>query len=187
MRRSNPFKQDLLRWLLEFCYPGDHPEGLGRFAVGSHFFDDPRTQELRDAVINVLRAYTTGTSASKKAVVILERAFNEPVELVRSVNSTNPPLFSTLFSLEPTFGKGARNVAEALHRYLGHGGTPFPFVCKTCEKVTELTKPNRRFCSEKCRNDFWNAKKMEGYYREKQRQSREHNKRLKKARKGGTK
>ncbi len=165
MRKSNPFKQDLLRWLLRFCYPEEQPKSPDNY------------QELRDVVIETLRAYATGTNISKGAFTALQRAYNEPVKLISSTNHTTPPKLPRLFMVKPSFENQAREVAEGLSRYLGHVGPPFPFVCKTCEKVTELTKPNRTFCSEKCRNDFWNSKKMEAYHREK--------KRLKKARKGG--
>ena len=166
MRKSNPFKQDLLRWLLRFCYPEEQPKSPDKY------------QELREAVIDTLRAYVAGSRMSKKAFTVLQRAYNETVQLISSTNETNPPKRSRLFLVKPSFENQSREVAEGLHRYLKlHTGPPFPFVCKTCEKVTELTKPNRTFCSEKCRNDFWNSKKMEVYYREK--------KRLKKARKRG--
>ena len=166
MNKTNPFKRELLRYLLEYCYPSDQAEGFGRYAGGSDYLDDPRTQELRDAVIDTLRAYATGSRMSKKAFTVLQRAHNEPVKLISSTNLTNPPKLPRLFMVKPSFENQAREVADGLRRYLKlHTGPPFPFVCKTCEKVTELTKPNRTFCSEKCRNDFWNSKKMEAYHR----------------------
>ena len=168
MRKSNVFKQDLLRWLLAFCYPDDYP---GITATGIP--EDPRIEPIRKAVIDTLRAYVSGSRMSKEAFTALQSAYNEPVKLIPAFNQTNPPKQPRLFMVKPTFEQIARRAAEGLHRYLSlHTGPPFPFVCKTCEKVTELTKPNRTFCSEKCRNDFWNSKKMEAYHREKKRQKK---------------
>ena len=171
MNKTNPFKRELLRYLLEYCYPSDQAEGFGRYAGGSDYLDDPRTQELRDAVINVLRAYISGGSASKKAVLVFERVLNEPVKLARSIYLTNPPLTSSLFGLKSTFSRGGRNVVSGLLDYLNESGPTYAFVCETCQKISQRLKPNQRFCSDQCRWDFWNESRG--------------SKRLKKARKRG--
>ena len=64
-------------------------------------------------MIDTLRAYVAGSKMSKKDFTVLQRAYNEPVELISSTNRTNPPKLPRLFMVKPSFENQARGAELA--------------------------------------------------------------------------
>jgi hypothetical protein len=182
MRRKHPYKQTSLGLLLSFAYPEDGETYFDAGLIPAPGLADeesinayPDKDALRAAVIAVLRAHITREPLNRSVLKAIERAQNEPVTVTFALRMTTP-LRLGLMRADPI----GRIVTDRLFSYLNESGPLYGSICQKCAKVFLLTKERQRFCSKQCRQDFWNDQKMEGYYAEKLKQSREHKKRLKK-------
>jgi hypothetical protein len=176
MNKLIPYKRSKLDWLLRFAYPDS-----GGLPVYSQNLLDayPNTEVLRGAVIDILSAKICRRDLGKKdSIRVLERALNEPIKLLPIyLEPSGEPSWKD----SPTIG---RYVGQTLIEYLNLPGV-VGSVCKRCDKVFLPTRqPKQHFCSTRCRWDYWNEKKMEGYYAAVRKRSREHKQRLKRM-KGG--
>lgn len=134
---------------------------------------------MRAATVDTLRAYITGGKIQEQTIATLQKAANHRVTFTSTFCFSNPPKVSGLFKQKSTPGSTARTAVDILHHYLRLTGPSFGLVCQQCQKVAERLKPNQRFCSDQCRWDFWNEKKMEGYYLKKQQERRAYKKKRK--------
>lgn len=191
MPKSNPYKRTLAGLLLGFSYPDD---GRQYFEAGTipipAFVPEtlaayPAKEELQSAVAEILRANVRQNLPSKTSVEIIEHAYNEHVKVTLQVRGRGwgRELRDVKYSLERIRGLG-RIVTEALFNYLEQDGPEYCSICEVCEKVFLPAKSKQRFCSDQCRWDYWNTKKMEGYYAAAKKRSRAHKKRIQKL-KGG--
>jgi len=158
------------RELLKECYEQELLRGsMGERAAPGSMAD----KDVREAILAILRCQFNNTAYDPKDLSILKASLSEPVESMEQYP------FGKRHLLFPGVTDN-RNVSEMLIDYLqlwvwkGCARLKPPlFVCRQCNKVAVKTRHDERFCSRKCRTDFWNSEKMRDYYREKKRQSRE--------------
>ena len=132
-------------------------------------------EALRGAVTKALRDHIGDRDPDDDSLSILNRVVNEPIRLVSTI-SPNSRIGITVFD-DPAFH--ARNIVQVLLQYLDEPGDDAATVCEQCDKLFMRTKASQRFCSAKCRSDFWNSQKMKEYFQKKAKVSRAHKKRIK--------
>src|SRR5688572_28961097 len=192
MTKLPPYKQRLLGWLLDFCYPGDADSHLPDVAdwteearrmvktqMNRQYGKCPDADALREAVIAVLRRHISGRGALTQAMATnIERALNRPLEIQSQITASTDPRGSWALATKHTPESDSRRVAESLFHYFQERGPFYGSVCQKCERIFILTKLKQKFCSDQCRWDFWNSEKMKGYYADKAKKARAHKKRI---------
>lgn len=149
------FKQTLLSYLLDFCYP----EKGARAEIDKY----PHVDALRSAVVDLLKCHIGRQPLSAASISELERARNAKSELKRTFSPTRA---SAIVDYKRSPEGAANEIASGVIQYFKSDGDFGGALCDHCAKIFAFVKTNQRFCSRQCNWDYNNARKMETYKKE---------------------
>lgn len=174
--------REAARHLIEECYEEELLRGLsGCRVVPGAMADEP----VRAAILGILRNRIDHKPASERDLLVILKALNEPARMLP--RDKEPQRYMPLV-IESANRTAAQMLIECMWSW-GSWGSPGEapiepplLVCKNCGKVAIKVGRHKRFCSTQCRWEFWNKEKMEGYYRNKAKEARDHLKHLRELR-----